>query len=400
VKGQDLYIISSSFPYGTEEQFFEQEVMELSKYFRKITIFPLYPSGTLRKLPANVHPDLSLSTCDRSVSTVDYFLNASLLFNVLRKELRNSGKRVMVKKKIRMLANSLLQAKKLARVLDQQISDKKACYYSFWMNDGALLLSLLKTSGKIPSFSFRVNGYDLFDERAEGGYLPFKFFNYSSSSHVIVLSEAGMKYLQTKNIFNEKLRLNYYGLADRGLNPFQPGKKLTIVSCSHAIPLKRLDKIVAALAVIGVEVEWTHFGDGESLNEIRRSAAALPANITSVFAGNVSNDQIIEFYKSRSVDLFIHLSDTEGLGMAIIEAQSFGIPALATDTGGIPDVVNERTGILVPLIAGPEIVCARMKELAEKSKDSTFRINVKEHWKNKFSSENNYKQLYGILTEA
>jgi glycosyltransferase involved in cell wall biosynthesis len=41
--------------------------------------------------------------------------------------------------------------------------------------------------------------------------------------------------------------------------------------------------------------------------------------------------------------------DTEGLGVALLDAMSYGIPAIGTNVGGIPDIIeNGVSGLLVP----------------------------------------------------
>ena len=44
------------------------------------------------------------------------------------------------------------------------------------------------------------------------------------------------------------------------------------------------------------------------------------------------------------VDLFLTVSANEGIPVSIMEAQSFGIPVIATDVGGISEIVNNVNG--------------------------------------------------------
>lgn len=48
----------------------------------------------------------------------------------------------------------------------------------------------------------------------------------------------------------------------------------------------------------------------------------------------------------HSLDVYAHPSKMEGMGSAIIEAMACGIPVIATDTGGIPEIVGDH-GCLV-----------------------------------------------------
>lgn len=51
----------------------------------------------------------------------------------------------------------------------------------------------------------------------------------------------------------------------------------------------------------------------------------------------------------READVFVHSSHREGLPLVIIEAMLAGLPVVATNIGGIPELVDEGvTGILVP----------------------------------------------------
>lgn len=41
--------------------------------------------------------------------------------------------------------------------------------------------------------------------------------------------------------------------------------------------------------------------------------------------------------------------ETEGLGLVLIEAMASGVPVIGSNTGGIPDIIDDRVnGLLVP----------------------------------------------------
>ena len=59
------------------------------------------------------------------------------------------------------------------------------------------------------------------------------------------------------------------------------------------------------------------------------------------------NFEILDFYKNNYIDLFINLSYSEGIPVSIMEAMSYSIPTLATNVGGVSELVNEDNGVLV-----------------------------------------------------
>ena len=64
-----------------------------------------------------------------------------------------------------------------------------------------------------------------------------------------------------------------------------------------------------------------------------------------VFTGRVSN--VPTFL--RAADIFAFPSEFEALGLSLVEACACGVPAVATRTGGIVDVIEDgRSGLLVP----------------------------------------------------
>lgn len=86
-------------------------------------------------------------------------------------------------------------------------------------------------------------------------------------------------------------------------------------------------------------------GSGPEEAKIHELAKALKLGNRLVFTG--FRKDVGNFLKSY--DIFVHASYLEGLGTSILDAQSVGLPIIATQTGGIPEIiVHEKTGILVP----------------------------------------------------
>jgi glycosyltransferase involved in cell wall biosynthesis len=54
----------------------------------------------------------------------------------------------------------------------------------------------------------------------------------------------------------------------------------------------------------------------------------------------------------RAADLVLHTSLEDALPTTLIQALAIGVPVVATDVGGIPDIVGPNAGILVPTRAG------------------------------------------------
>ena len=68
----------------------------------------------------------------------------------------------------------------------------------------------------------------------------------------------------------------------------------------------------------------------------------------------------------KAIDVFVLPSTGEGFGISLIEAMYMGLPCVATNVGGIPEVVeNGSTGILVPP-ANSEALAKAIKELLDK----------------------------------
>ena len=83
-------------------------------------------------------------------------------------------------------------------------------------------------------------------------------------------------------------------------------------------------------------------GDGPESDRLKTLASANPS---IVFLGKISRNRMSSVYSAG--DVFAFPGIRESLGMVYLEAQSCGLPVVAFDNGGIPEVVRRNeTGFL------------------------------------------------------
>lgn len=83
-------------------------------------------------------------------------------------------------------------------------------------------------------------------------------------------------------------------------------------------------------------------GDGPERQEIIHKVSHLGIRNKVVFAGYITREDIVEYY--RQSDLFAFASITETQGLVVLEALSAGLPVVAVAKEGIADVLVEGKG--------------------------------------------------------
>lgn len=122
-------------------------------------------------------------------------------------------------------------------------------------------------------------------------------------------------------------------------------KLLTVGNLVKIKGHRHLIQAVAQLGASGVPARLDVVGDGPLRGELQTQARELGVDSHVEFHGVLSRECVAAIM--RMADIFVLPSLWETQGCALIEAMTCGCPSVATDVGGVPEVLNPRAGVLV-----------------------------------------------------
>jgi len=134
--------------------------------------------------------------------------------------------------------------------------------------------------------------------------------------------------------------------------PLQPGPP-TVVTSARLTPQKGLDVLIEAVPLLLVHqprVRVTIYGGSQTGYEayqadLRRRVDDAGLRDVVRFAGSVA----VPFHHYGGASVYVQPSRHEILPLAVLEAMACGLPVVASDVGGMADLVaHGRTGLLVP----------------------------------------------------
>lgn len=292
------------------------------------------------------------------------------------------------------------------KIIEHNEKNSEVVVLSTWFDACAYSAATLKRAfPKVKAVSL-AHSYEILTIR--NPYVPYRHINYKHQyldgvffiSHIIrEMYFSGVGQLPTHYI--DKTHVCYLGTYKDNdkLNPFEKSS-FNICTCSRVVSLKRLDVLMDALREWdNGNINWTHIGDGPLLDSYKQVAMDVMENNVKVhidFVGRIPNDAVKAYYASHPIDIFLNLSDIEGLPISIMEAISYGIPVIATNVGGTSEIVNPKTGYLIEPDITPSIVREYLwkYEKMPLEEKKQLRKDAFEYWKTNFDAKTNLKILF------
>lgn len=406
-KFDKIFLLTSSYPYGDGETFIDNEISIIKKFCNELYIVPMVNS--YKKKHCGLKEDNIIKIVKIKVLLIDYvivFIQMFMSLDVWHEiGLLKRNDRLNIYTVLSIIYFFLkghVRVRNIRRQLKENMGRGENLIYSYWSGTTAYVAAMLRYGYDNCKCVTRAHGYDVYQETLTPYYIPFKQNTFAVIDGVYSVSKCGCEYLKAHfSHLKEKFFISYLGTIDCGLNPNNKGAIFKILTCSNVIAVKRLDRLLEALLKVNSEVEWVHYGDGELMAELKALAQKLPNNIHYDFRGYISNSDLMDIYRHEHIDVFMNVSESEGVPVSIMEACSFGIPVIATDVGGNGEIVkNGYNGYLVSKEGSSNDIARKLKLIIDMTENEIMqmRANSRKLWEDNFDAMKNYEKFYMNMT--
>ena len=183
-----------------------------------------------------------------------------------------------------------------------------------------------------------------------------------TAQKIIVISNATKNYVEQLGADPEKIEVIYNGVDLERFKPIAGARtivrrKLGIAEDSIvAVTVRRLvykngiDTLLESAAISiqkNPKLVYLVIGKGPDFDDVKSRITQLGIGKNFILAGFVSDEDLSSFYNAS--DFFILPSKSgEGLPLVALEAMACGLPVIATDVGGIKEVIFEGFGRIIP----------------------------------------------------
>ncbi len=393
-----LIVITQSFPFDHGEEHFEDELPFLAQRFDKVT---LVVQGSVQRRTRAVPPNCSVvcatyrATWTKKISLF-FSLHYDLILSAVADGLSKAGW-YRLPYLVRLVVGTLLRAHFLKGVLRDLLIDSKgpAVVYSYWFDVGALAMVCLKRSSSALVAVARAHAYDIYQERHRFGFLPFQKEKFRRLDRIYFISDYGKNYCRQHYGFeaDEKCKVARLGCRPvRGAADLPHPGKIMIISVGSSPQIKRIRLMAESLSLLHeLQIVWTYVGESLS-NELDRLLRKAP-HVEAHFLGKMARMDFLRLLEEQYFDVMLHMSATEGIPVSMMECQAAGIPIIATNVGGISEIVQDGTnGILLPAHPTSEQVADAIRRFKVWNDKDHIRIrqNCIHMWRERYTAEQNF----------
>ncbi len=339
-----IIYITGCMPFGPAEAFLIDEIRELLVR-HEVLVIP--------RSPRNLGP--------HAAGLVKHTRRENLLsFQVLKYALQVS---IRMPGSVAATARSLLRSRSLAIALRNLAVFPKALWlarvaaawkadhiHCHWAGTTATMALIASELSGIPwsltAHRSDIVGNNLLTDKAK------------SAALVRVISEDGRKMLMERGVKSDpKVRVLPMGVRIPPRAGWKRSETALVLCPADLLEVKGHRFLIKAWRILrnrGIFIELWLAGGGGLKRTLERLVTDLQLRSSIKFLGTMNHSALLKLYEAGKISAVVLASIDlgggchEGIPVALVEAMAYGIPVIATTTGGIPELVQPGTGLLVP----------------------------------------------------
>ncbi len=241
---------------------------------------------------------------------------------------------------------TLALATKMGEVAEQASLDLLHVHYAIPHSVSALLARMMAAPRRLP-FITTLHGTDITLVGSDRSYLPITRFSIEQSDGVTAISnylrDRTLKEFEIKrpiDVIPNFVNCDLYKKSDDAAARarWAPGGEPILMHLSNFRPVKRLTDVVEIFALVREKIpaKLVLIGDGPDRGAAEYIVRKKRLTKDVLFLGK--QDRVHE--KLGLADVFLLPSDEESFGLAALEAMACEVPVVATNVGGLPEVVT------------------------------------------------------------
>jgi glycosyltransferase involved in cell wall biosynthesis len=342
--------ITSQTPYGKGETFINDEMLAIKD---KVNLF-IFPRNPEKEIFHKEAKNLVDNTIWLPLINLKMFFNL-LLFLIIKPRVwkviinifKYSRNPFILIKNLIVLPKGVYISKIIGKMKIDHI-------HAHWGSTTSTMAYIVSQLTSIP-WSFTLHRWDI----SENNMLKEKA---RTAKFVRVISNDG---------YNEVLRIigneykNKFFVLHVGVNipnftnesKKRDRKNFIIVTPANLVEKKGHKYLIKAIEILRKKgynnVKCYFFGDGLLREELEKIVNKMNLGDVIVFKRAIPHDKLLELYSNMKIDCVVLPSivtedgEKEGIPVSLIEAMAYKIPVISTNTGGIPELLDNDAGIIV-----------------------------------------------------
>lgn len=391
-----LAYLTTHFPFGHDETFFQPEVRSLAQRVDRLFVIPVRPRRAKSAFGDLGSIDLYLPAygwLTWYLAVGEFLAQPRLVWQTLGQVVRAHSRLAARLKNILLFPKALAMVNVLRRLEVDHI-------HAQWITTSATVAYIASRILRIP-WSCTAHQHDIFfdnmvrEKVADASFV--RVISRRNAEHLIERAELGARHRTHVVHLGVEVPPTY-------TQRVEPGA-VRLICAARFDPSKGHRYLVDALALLkarGIHFHCDFAGRGRLLPHVREQIREIGLTDEITLRGMVHHDQLVAEMCRGDYDIAVLASterpgEHEGIPVALMEAMAAGMPCVATATGSNDELIDATCGILVPQRNSQALADALQRLATDPEHRRTMGLRARKRVETAFETNQTTDELLTLL---